>query len=86
MSRRRIILGLSSVVMAIAVAFPNDTVSQTLPGEGGGEASCDAGGPGAASCSVTNHDYSCQITCFAGYYACCMYASSSGPDCYCIPA
>jgi hypothetical protein len=36
---------------------------------------CAAGGPGASSCSksgeIAGMDYSCSITCNAGYYACC---------------
>jgi hypothetical protein len=44
-------------------------------GENGG-ASCDAGGPGASSCSISQ-DYpgglgsSKSVTCNSGYYACC---------------
>jgi hypothetical protein len=84
MSRRLVILGLSAVVLAMAAAFPTDTIGQTLPGEGEGDPSCDEGGQGAPSCNITNGDYSCQITCSAGYYACCMSTGSSGkPDCHC---
>ncbi len=42
--------------------------------------SCDAGGVGATSCSLSG---SCSVTCGAGYYACCQWGF---PDtCGCCP-
>lgn len=43
------------------------------PNCGGGHL-CDAGGPGASSCSVNDHPSGmpgCSVSCMAGWYACC---------------
>lgn len=47
-----------------------------------GPGTCDGGGPGATSCSITSIEgRSCEVTCGTGYYACCKYA---GPSCRCV--
>lgn len=53
-------------------------------------AGCDAGGPGATSCSITvtaeaasvaiSHTFA--VTCGAGYYACCKGGVTGGAKCY----
>lgn len=48
--------------------------------------SCDAGGAGATSCSVSQGSDSCSVSCVAGDYACCKRSSSGffAPTCSCI--
>lgn len=43
--------------------------------------SCDSGGEGAGSCSATNGDRSCAVSCKSDYFACCN--STILPKCYC---
>ncbi len=52
--------------------------------DGGGPTpdNCCAGGPGSTSCSLSNGDTGCSVTCGAGYYACCL---CSGNGCSCEP-
>jgi len=51
-------------------------------GGGGGGSSCNSGGRGSASCSITVNGSGCSVSCSSGYYACCM---QGGPNCYCYP-
>lgn len=55
-------------------------------GGSGGGSTCDAGGSGANSCSVSNPTYGgCSIGCGTGYYACCVQASMFyAAHCYCV--
>jgi hypothetical protein len=46
-------------------------------------ASCDSGGPGAMSCSVTSGKRSCFTTCPSGFYACCTVATTT-VTCRCV--
>lgn len=49
------------------------------------EGTCDAGGPGSGSCSITQGAYSCSVSgCSAGTYPCCKYGPQGGtPTCKC---
>lgn len=49
-------------------------------GGGSGGASCQAGGQGATSCSLTCDSGPCSVSCSSGYYACCR---CSGLQAYC---
>lgn len=51
-------------------------------GEAGGTPSCDAGGSGSSSCSISRGTNSCSVTCSAGNYACCQVVSW-GVSCKC---
>lgn len=54
-------------------------------GSSGGGPSCQAGGPGATSCSITcpgQAPNSCQVTCAKAYQACCG-CGSQGASCGC---
>ena len=55
---------------------------------GSGSGSCDNGGLGSTSCSVTVNANSCSVTCTTGYYACCNRSSGccglGPPSCSCI--
>jgi len=46
--------------------------------DGGGAATCTAGGVGSASCSLGSGTNSCSVSCQSGYYACC-----TGSGCTC---
>jgi hypothetical protein len=52
-----------------------------------GGTSCDAGGRGATSCSISDSTGSCSITCSAGTYACCNRDSfpTHNQSCRCVP-
>lgn len=53
------------------------------PGGGGaGGSGCDAGGPGANSCSITNSAGNCSVGCSWGYYACCVRRDNTS-YCFC---
>ncbi len=48
---------------------------------------CDAGGPGATSCSIEKNEYGCEVSCETGYYACCRDTGSEGSlgvKCECV--
>lgn len=55
-------------------------------GDGGGGGSnaitCDSGGVGSSSCSITNVAGSCSTTCTVGYYACCRYGPENTCKCF----
>jgi hypothetical protein len=54
---------------------PGDTDGGGGGGGGGGgtsSPSCDVGGKGSTSCSITSST-GCSVTCASGYYACCNY-------------
>lgn len=51
-------------------------------GEGSGSGTCDSGGIGSTSCSVTSGSYSCSVTCNIASYACCQI-TASGVNCKC---
>lgn len=56
--------------------FPDsDKIFQQSPdlGGGSGSVSCSAGGPGATSCSLSQGDQSCAVSCSAPNYACCYF-------------
>ncbi len=53
-------------------------------GGGTGGTTCDSGGPGATSCSVTRNDGNgCFVACASGYYACCIRNVLAPPSCTC---
>lgn len=43
-------------------------------------ASCDSGGIGSSSCSVSDNNISCSVSCMSGYYACCKHTSWIPPQ------
>ncbi|HYI12005.1 MAG TPA: hypothetical protein VEK57_23320 [Thermoanaerobaculia bacterium] len=58
-------------------------VQQVDHGDGtGAVGSCDAGGRGSTSCSLTSVTSSCSVSCTSGFYACCKYAPEN--TCKCI--
>jgi len=52
-------------------------------GGNGGTVTCDGGGPGSNSCSVTASSSACAVTCNPGFYACCK-AVAGLPTCKCV--
>lgn len=60
-------------------------VSPDYGGAGGSAATCDAGGPGANSCSVNSQsgDF-CSVQCYAGFYACCTRNTMGPSVCHCV--
>jgi hypothetical protein len=50
----------------------NDCILYQNPDDpAAGGSTCDAGGTGASSCSITSSGESCSASCVSGYYACC---------------
>jgi hypothetical protein len=45
--------------------------------------SCNAGGPGATQCGISQGENSCSVTCGINYYACCNYGPNGYPTCKC---
>lgn len=63
------------------VVFPCDGCDGT---ESGASVSCQAGGVGSTSCSVTSGSLSCTANCGPRYYACCKYTAYA-VSCKCYP-
>lgn len=85
-------LGVTTVQLARfkpgAVTTLDEECPECMPlnddwGVGGTSApSCDGGGVGSSSCSVTSGSNSCSTTCSSGYYACCQF-TRTGVSCKC---
>jgi len=59
------------------------TFYDTESTQGGG--TCDAGGVGSTSCSITDSGASCSASCGAGFYSCCKRATwGTQQSCKCI--
>jgi hypothetical protein len=87
--RKKVLLWMSAILFA-GLMIANVGVILAESGGGQTDPSCDAGGPGSTSCSLTigagvggiGGEVSCSVTCGPGYYACC---SISEMGCRCKP-
>jgi len=77
MTRNRFIQLASVFILAsAAVALPRTARTAV-------RLACDSGGAGSSSCSLTQGQFSCSVSCQTGNYACCNYGFAE-PSCNCI--
>lgn len=46
-------------------------------------AHCTSGGEGSLTCTLTSGGFSCNVSCSAGFYACCWFELPNAPVCRC---